>query len=77
MSHSLLGMRGGQIFGKMLILFTLLGKFKTIVIDTLVYNLTYLPKNAICTSYSVRKDQALFARSFAITVWPDSLTGST
>lgn len=77
MSHSFLGMRGRQIFGKMLILFTLLGKFKTTEIDTLVCNLTYLPKDAICTSYVLRKDQALFARSFAITVWPDSLRGNT
>lgn len=73
MSRSLLGMRDGQIFGKMLIIFTLLGKLKTVEIDTLIYNLTYLPKDAICTSYSVRKGQALFARSFVITVWPDSL----
>lgn len=77
MRHSLLGMRGGQIFGKMLILFTLLGKFKITEIDTLVYNLTYLPKGVICTSYTVRKDQALFARSVAIAVWPDSLSGNT
>lgn len=57
--------------------FHLLGKFKTTEIDTLVYNLTYLPKGVIGTSYAVRKDQALFARSIAITVWPDSLRGNT
>lgn len=81
MSHSLLGMRGGQIFGKMLILFTLLGKFKTTEINTLIYTLTYLTKDAICTSYAQDQgqalDQTLFARSFAITIWPDNLRGNT